>query len=117
MKKVLFIFVVFLLISCENQKDAKIEESEAATVSTKSVAPEYTVVTTQDPEFGWGYQLFKDGKLIIDQKHIPAIQGKKGFSSKEDADKTANYILDKIKKGAFPPTISIEELDSLGVLN
>lgn len=117
MKNILFIFVAFLIFSCENQKDTISEETEVTTESTKSVEPEYSVVTTQDSEYGWGYQLFKDGKLIIDQKHVPAIQGKKGFSSKEDADLTANYILEKIKKGAFPPTVSVEELDSLGVLN
>ena len=65
----------------------------------------------------WGYQLLKDGKLMIDQKNIPAIQGNRGFSTKEKAEVMGSFILQKVKNGGFPPTVSIEEMDSLGVLN
>ena len=54
---------------------------------------------------------------MIDQKHIPAIQGEQGFTSKEKAEITGNYILRKIKNGEFPPTVSVPELDSLGVID
>lgn len=117
MKNTIFIFAVLLILSCENQKESETEKIVESTVSKKSVEPVYTIVTSQDSEIGWGYQLFKDGKLMIDQKHIPAIEGNIGFSTKEDAEKTANFIIGKIKNGAFPPTVSVEELDSLGVLN
>jgi len=65
---------------------------------------------------GWGYQIFQGPKLIIDQKHIPAVQGMNGFKSKQSAETTARYILIKINQGVFPPTISKRELDSLQVL-
>ena len=55
--------------------------------------------------------------MIINQPHIPSIQGNKAFSSRFKAAIAAQFILDKINNNIFPPSISPEELDSLGVLN
>ena len=65
---------------------------------------------------GWGYQIFEEDKMVINQSHIPAVQGIQGFSSQKNAEITAEYILKKIEEGNFPPTISVQTLDSLGVL-
>jgi hypothetical protein len=68
-------------------------------------------------ESGWGYHILYGEKKIIEQKHIPAINGVASFNSEEDALKVANLAIDKIKKGVFPPTITVAELDSLKVIN
>jgi len=94
-------------------EDSEVSKNESKTTSTE---PVYLIFTIETEGIGWGYQILKDGKLMINQDHMPAVEGNKGFSSKEDAEKTANFMLEKIKKGIFPPTISIEELDSLEVL-
>lgn len=117
MKKILIFSCILLFFSCKNEISEKEGIIDAGTNHrSESKETEYTVLAIHDSEMGWGYQLLKDGKLMIEQKHIPAIQGYKGFSTKEDAEKTGSFIIDKIKKGAFPPTVSVEELDSLGVL-
>jgi len=36
---------------------------------------------------GWGYDIFKDNKLYIHQEIIPAIEGRKGFASKDEAQR------------------------------
>ena len=119
MKKPCLILSILVLFSCENSESKRSlnPSSDQDVYSGKVQEPAYTMEVTENAEFGWGYQLFKDGKLMIDQKHIPAIQGEKGFSSKEKAEITGNYILRKIKNGEFPPTVSVPELDSLGVLD
>jgi len=81
-----------------------------------ATAPMYQVVITENND-GFGYQILKDGKLVIDQPTIPAIQGNQFFSTREKAQKTADYLTEKLKKGIFPPTLAVEELDSLDVLN
>jgi len=64
----------------------------------------------------FGYQIFDaTGKLIINQPSIPAIQGNKGFLSESDARKAAEFVIQKIDRGFFPPTFSVAELDSLGL--
>ncbi|NTW32333.1 MAG: DUF4907 domain-containing protein [Bacteroidetes bacterium] len=65
----------------------------------------------------WGYNIFIDGKQYIRQPNIPALNGNRGFADEESAKKIAGLVIIKIKKNILPPSISINELDSLGVLN
>lgn len=117
MKYFLNISCILVLFACTNEEASEVKNNTPGIEkSTQKINPEYTVLTVENSTSDWGYQLLKDGQLMIDQKHIPAIQGNRGFATKELAEKTANYILEKIKKGEFPPTVSVEELDSLDVL-
>lgn len=117
--KIFFLFSFLLIASCtqnESKSSDTTSEIDHEEAGTKVKPEEYNVISIQNPDQSWGYQIMKDGKIIIDQKHIPAIQGNLGFRTMEDAEKTGNFIVNKIKNGGFPPTISTEELDSLGVL-
>jgi hypothetical protein len=64
---------------------------------------------------GWGYSIFIQDSLYIDQPTIPAIEGNKHFHSSADADKTAQFVIKKIERNIIPPLLSIEELDSLEI--
>lgn len=78
----------------------------------------YTFETFENTAIeGWGYRILMDGELYINQPHIPAVQGNKGFSTEEDAAKTAEFAISKMNMGFVPPTMTVAELDSLGVLN
>ena len=68
------------------------------------------------PKHRYGYDVFGDGKLMIHQTSIPAIPGNEGFKAKEDATKVALLVIEKIKKGDMPPTISIDEMKTLNVI-
>ena len=39
----------------------------------------------------------------------------KGFRTKEEAEKVALLAIHKIKKASFPPAVTKQELDSLGI--
>ena len=121
MKKAFIILSVLFLFSCENNESKELldnsQEEEIHLEKISESESEYTMKVTENAEYGWGYQLYKDGKLMIDQKHIPAVQGEQIFGSKEKAEITGNFILQKIKNGEFPPTVSVQELDSLGILD
>ena len=64
----------------------------------------------------YGYDVFADGRLMIHQPSAPALPGNEGFKTKEDASKVALLVIDKIKKGEMPPTISIGEMKQLKVI-
>ncbi|MFX8644950.1 DUF4907 domain-containing protein, partial [Acinetobacter baumannii] len=34
-------------------------------------------------DFGWGYEIYKKGKLFIRQENIPAAEGRVGFKTEE----------------------------------
>ncbi len=63
---------------------------------------------------GWGYQILKQGAVYIDQEYIPAIPGKKAFTSKEDAKKVGEIVKKKVINLEIPH-ISIQTLDSLKI--
>lgn len=72
-------------------------------------------VETIRGEHGWGYHIRQDTTLLIEQSVIPGVPGSNGFSSQEEAAKTAELVKHKLDQGIFPPTVSVQELDSMGI--
>ena len=68
------------------------------------------------PKQSYGYDVFADGRLMIHQTSAPALPGNEGFKTREDATKVALLVIDKIRKGEMPPTISIAEIKELNVI-
>ena len=68
------------------------------------------------PNHTYGYDVFGDGKLMIHQTSVPALPGNEGFKTKDDATKVALLVIEKIRKGEMPPTISIDEMKTLSVI-
>jgi len=128
-----FVIPFLFLISCTTAEQKEEQHSETKpeiSVDTKVKEEESVVTITEDETEvdvfsiatflvegqGWGYKILNNEKLFINQPHIPSLPGNAGFETKEKALKTAEYIVYKLENGLFPPTISPEELDSLGVL-
>jgi hypothetical protein len=101
----------------EKQTSTSIESNKSTVDSTtaSNKKTDYSVKSIQT-ENGWGYQIFKGKKLLINQPTIPAVQGNKSFSSELDAIKVGELVVNKLLQNQFPPTVSSEELISLGVV-
>jgi len=63
---------------------------------------------------GWGYSVSADNKVIIMQPFIPAVEGKKPFSSRKDARKAGKMVIGKMKEGA-EPSLAADELRMAGI--
>ena len=98
-------FAVLLLSGCAGHTSNKPN-------ATVSKAVEYSVFETEN---GYGYKIFVDGKLCINQPNIPALPGTAGFDSEADARKIAELAVSKIKQGIMPPTITLDELKANGI--
>jgi hypothetical protein len=68
------------------------------------------------PKQTYGYDVFADGRLMLHQTSAPALPGNEGFKTKKDATKVALLVIEKVKKGEMPPTISIDEMKQLNVI-
>ena len=110
----MYIFVSFGFFGIAGQVCTNYTQQK---ISNKSIVPTDTIYyKTFKTEHGWGYDIFVNGKLYIHQASIPAVSGNKSFAKEEYAAKTAEMVIDKIKKHILPPAISIKELDSIKVL-
>jgi hypothetical protein len=61
---------------------------------------------------GWGYDILVNDKLFIRQESVPTKTGSKGFALKEEAEKTARLIINKIENGQ-PPVVTTFELQKI----
>ena len=127
--------VIFLLILCScsgnDEKKESVEQASSKKIAlkkenqnppakktTKTTIPSTYTFNTIGTSGNFGYQIFDaSGKLVINQPNIPAVQGNKGFSSEKDAGTVAEFVIQKIDQGLFPPTLTVAELDSLKIVH
>ena len=131
------VFLAPLLYSCSGESaDSKSLQSETVPVSVPPLS-HVNSTPTQFPQIqsntielkifevkdstgkskGWGYDIYVDNKKMIHQPIIPAIPGNNAFRTEKDAQKTGQLAVEKMKKTGSLPTLSVTELDSLGVTN
>ena len=64
----------------------------------------------------FGYDILLQEKPFVHQPSIPALPGNEGFKTRERAQRVAELVVKKIRSGEIPPTVSVEELNSMGVM-
>src|SRR5690242_15969909 len=69
--------------------------------------PEYAF-SVYHTDAGWGYDILQKNKIVIHQDFIPGLPTMKGFAKKEQAERTAELVIDKLKAGGFPSVTSKE---------
>ena len=95
-------------------------EADAATPnfpapdSQQGAALTYRIIDAPNGTFG--YEILSDGRLFVHQANLPSMPGNEGCKTKADAEKLADYVIEKIKKGEMPPTVTPEELKTLGMI-
>ena len=114
----ILILTAFFISLCSCEPTAKrFNNSKSSNHQDTIIKNEvYSFETYEVRDENWGYKIFKQSQLIINQPHIPSIQGNKGFNNQQEAEIAAQFIIEKLKKKIFPPTFSTKELDSLGLL-
>ena len=70
----------------------------------------FSYYVIQSEGVGFGYCILADGHVYIWQNTIPGIPGNQGFESVEKAERCAGLVIQKIKDGESPPTITEEDL-------
>ncbi len=87
--------------------------------SIASARPHYRIhvfKTTHKESIGYGYDILNAGKPFIHQASVPAIAGNEPFKTRKQAKRVARLVRKKLKQGIMPPTISLTELQALGVI-
>ena len=103
LKKLAYLLLFSFFISCNNHSSNKeIVNNDTFVIKVYSV-----------DSLGWGYDICKDKKAIIHQPTIPAINGNVAFKTKENANKTAELVVEKLKNNVFPPSLTKEEVEQI----
>jgi hypothetical protein len=66
-------------------------------------------------EIGWGYKILVNNKTYINQPFIPVIPERKGFATREMAEKTGQIVVEKLKNHE-KPIITVDDLKKCNVL-
>jgi hypothetical protein len=106
-------FIVFLLflVACAQQTP-----DNSTTVPTVKIQQNLTFQVISAPKNTFGYAIFKDGKEFIHQDNVPAIGGIEGFKTAAQAEKVAQFVIQKMLKNEGLPVITSDELAQLGAL-
>ena len=85
-------------------------------VAIENTAAAYSYKIIQAPNNTWGYNILEGNKIFIHQPNRPGLPGTVGFQHKKDAIIVAKLVIAKLEKGEMPPTISIEELHKMKLI-
>jgi len=72
------------------------------------------IIPSANNTFGYDILLYK--RSLVHQPNIPGLSGNEGFTTKERAQTAAEFVVKKIKKNEMPPTVTLEDLNSMDVL-
>ena len=114
-----YIFVLFFSLYAQvspaqqtNNSDKQVQFPAASQFSNSKLT--YKIISA--PKKTYCYDIYADGRLMIHQPSAPGLPGNEGFKTKADAEKVAKLVIDKIKKGEMPPSVTKEEMEKLKVL-
>lgn len=106
------LLLIFLALVAYSQKaNQAVYPENSSGVNTDSFS--FKIFAT--PESTFGYNIYENKRLIIHQPHIPGMRGQKGFERESDARQVAMLVIEKLKKGIFPPTVTVDEMKSRNV--
>jgi uncharacterized lipoprotein YehR (DUF1307 family) len=88
-KNLVFILLVLLFAACAKKETLKTESFKT--------------------QSGWGYTISYKNKIVIKQSIIPVISDTKSFASEDDALKTADLVVQKLKHNTSP-TVTKKDL-------
>jgi Domain of unknown function (DUF4907) len=110
---------MLLLAGCQNQQTAPNKQvspkSETNNAMVVSDSGNYEVKVFASDTSGFGYDVYHNNKIAVHQPFIPGVNGNKGFATAIDALKVGQLVAKKLQKNILPPSVSTNELDSLGV--
>jgi hypothetical protein len=113
----LFLVVLFMLFILAGLPGTSISADMAAKQQTNPYTnAEITINIISSANNTFGYDIVLRGRPLVHQQTIPGLPGKEGFTTKERAQTAAEFVVKKIRNNEMPPTVTIDDLNSMGVL-
>jgi hypothetical protein len=81
--------------------------------ATPNTSAQLSYKIIERPDHRYGYDIVANGNVIIHQTSVPAVPGNQGFETEDGATKVALLVIEKIREGEMPPTVSSQEMKQL----
>ena len=113
----IFLAILFMLLIFSGLPGTSISADEAVKQQENTYAnAEITIKILPSVNKTFGYDILLHGRPLVHQPTIPGLPGNEGFTTKKRAKTVAEYVVKKIRNNEMPPTVTIEDLNSMGVL-
>lgn len=114
------LFVLFIFAGLPGTSTSIFAEDAAGKEVAQQKNPysdaEITIKIIPAAKNTFGYDILLYGKPLVHQPNIPGLPGNEGFNAKERAKTVAEFVVKKIRNNEMPPTVTIEDLNNMGVL-
>jgi hypothetical protein len=101
MKNTYLLLVCFILIFFFNR------------ASSQSIKSDTTFNIVSSVNKTYGYDVLINNKILIHQTNIPGAPGNEGFKKRTQAVKAAQLVVEKLKQGMMPPTLTPDEVNKI----
>ncbi len=105
------VIAVSILLTRSSRNAAPHASYDSGENSYRNAGFQVALIPASDSTYG--YDILMDGRILIHQPHIPALPGNRGFASEEDARRVAEFVVRRMRKNVFPPSVTRDEVDSL----
>ena len=113
----LFLAILFILFTFAGLPGTSISADEAVKQQKNPYTnAEITIKIIPSANKTFGYDILLYGRPLVHQSNIPGLPGNEGFTTKERAQTVAEFVVKKIRNNEMPPTVTIEDLNNMGVL-
>lgn len=110
------LFIVVCLPGTSISADEAAGKKEVKEQKNLYANAEITIKIIPSANNTFGYDIILYGRPLVHQSNIPGLPGNEGFTTKERAQIVAEFVVKKIRNNEMPPTVTIEDLNNLGVL-
>ena len=110
------LFMLFIAVGLPGTSLSADEASGAKQQKNPYANAEITIKIIPAANNTFGYDILLYGRPLVHQPNIPGLPGNEGFTTKERAQTVAEFAVKKIRNNEMPPTVTIEDLNKMGVL-
>jgi hypothetical protein len=117
----IFLAVLFIMLIFSGIPRTSIFAEDATGVELKQQKNPYanaeiTIKIVPSANNTFGYDILLYGRPLVHQPNMPGLPGNEGFTTRERAQTAAEFVVKKIRNNEMPPTVTIEDLNNMGVL-
>jgi len=113
------VLVLLFIVACLPRTSLSADDATSQEIRQQKnpyANAEITIKIIPSANNTFGYDILLYGRPLVHQPNIPGLPGNEGFTTKEKAQTVAEFVVKKIRNNEMPPTVTMEDLNTMGIL-